>query len=170
VLYSCCRVGTVSQSVNDAAARCGSNSGFLSGQLLSGSLVPDCAEIATRRWQTRSIQTSLRSRLGRIAAPSDDDPAYPRMIVACIEGVPTTGQENLEPGVESHLVQDRRERQYGRDNRCNISLECSCSGKARPLSARSPGKRRSVPHGPRTESGRSWHAGIHLPYFNGGKG
>jgi hypothetical protein len=40
--------------------------------------------------------------VGRVAAPGDDDPAYPRMIVTRIERVPMTVQKNLEPGAEVH--------------------------------------------------------------------
>src|SRR5690242_1130772 len=45
--------------------------------------------------------------VGRVAASGDDDPAYPRRVVARIEGVPFAIEEHLHPGAEIHRIDDR---------------------------------------------------------------
>jgi hypothetical protein len=45
--------------------------------------------------------------VSRVAATRDNDPADPPRVVARIEGMPLTIEEDLDPGAEIHRIDDR---------------------------------------------------------------
>src|ERR1700733_12204005 len=51
-------------------------------------------------------ERSYERNIGRVTTARDDDSADPRNVVARIEGVPLSFQENFDPGAEIHRVDD----------------------------------------------------------------